>query len=152
MLTYSIVAGSGSPDASKFTIDSNGALSFISAPDFGNPTDTDHDNVYTVEIKVSDGTLSDVQTLVVNVTDVNEAPHAVNDVVITNNANNSTYRFRIGRCLPMTTIRTATHSASPRSLLHRNLASIDLTTHPGSVTVHDLVVGGSSPTRLPTAC
>jgi VCBS repeat-containing protein len=73
VLTYSILTGSGSPDASKFTIDATtGALSFLRAPDFGNPTDTNHDNIYTVEVKVSDGSLSDIQTLVVHVTDVND--------------------------------------------------------------------------------
>jgi Tol biopolymer transport system component/Ca2+-binding RTX toxin-like protein len=84
-LTYSLVIGSGSPDASKFTIDSaNGALSFVNAPDFGYPTDSDHDNIYTVEVRVSDGTLSDTQTLLVQVTDVNDSAP-----VITTNSSQS---------------------------------------------------------------
>jgi VCBS repeat-containing protein len=71
-LTYSIVAGSDSPDASKFTIDASGVLSFKSAPDFGHPADSNHNNIYTVQVNVTDGTLSDTQTLFVHVTDVND--------------------------------------------------------------------------------
>jgi VCBS repeat-containing protein len=70
--TYSIVGGA---DASKFTIDgSTGALSFISAPDFENPTDSNADNVYDVTVQASDGTLADTQAVAVTVTNVNEAP------------------------------------------------------------------------------
>jgi VCBS repeat-containing protein len=84
-LTYSIVTGSGSPDASKFTIDSTtGALSFVNAPDFGNPTDSNHNNIYTVQVRASDGTLSDTQTLLVHVADVND-----NAPVITTNSSQS---------------------------------------------------------------
>ena len=143
-LTYSIVTGSGSPDAAKFSIDhSTGALAFVNAPDFENPGDSNHDNTYTVQVNVSDGDLSDTQTLFVHVTDVNEAPHAVNDVVITNNVNGSTYEIPDwallandtdpdGNALHLTAI---THSSE--------FASIDLTTNPGNVTIHDLFVGGA---------
>jgi hypothetical protein len=72
-LNWSVVTGSGSPDASKFTIDpGTGALSFKNAPDFGHPTDSNHNNIYTVQVNVTDGTLSDTQTLFVHVTDVND--------------------------------------------------------------------------------
>ena len=143
-LSYSIVTGSGSPDAAKFSIDhSTGALEFVKAPDFENPGDSNHNNTYTVQVNVSDGDLSDTQTIFVHITDVNEAPHAVNDVVITNNVNNSTYEISAwallandtdpdGNALGLTEI---THSSE--------FASIDLTTNPGNVTVHDLFVGGS---------
>ena len=52
-LTYSI---SGGDDQALFTIDaSTGALSFITAPDYENPGDSDQDNIYSVEVTVSDG-------------------------------------------------------------------------------------------------
>jgi VCBS repeat-containing protein len=71
-LTYSIVGGA---DASKFTIDSStGALSFTSAPDFENPTDSNADNVYNVTVQASDGSLTNSQAIAVTVTNVNEAP------------------------------------------------------------------------------
>jgi VCBS repeat-containing protein len=71
-LAYSIVGG---PDASLFNIDSTtGVLSFLSAPNFEMPADSDTDNVYDVQVQVSDGSLSDTQTILVTVTNVNEAP------------------------------------------------------------------------------
>jgi hypothetical protein len=74
-LSYSI---SGGVDASLFSIDpSTGVLSFISAPDYENPTDSGVDNVYDVQVTVTDsGGLTDVQDIAVTVTDVveNTAP------------------------------------------------------------------------------
>jgi hypothetical protein len=69
-LTYSISDG---PDAAKFTINSStGVLTFVSAPDFENPTDAGSDNVYNVTVRASDGTLADTQAIDVNVTSVND--------------------------------------------------------------------------------
>ncbi|MBU0653550.1 MAG: cadherin domain-containing protein [Gammaproteobacteria bacterium] len=78
---------SGGADAALFTIDpATGALSFISAPDFENPLDANTDNSYEVAVTVSDGKGgTDVQTLSVTVTDVNDAP------TITSNAGGDTY-------------------------------------------------------------
>ena len=67
-LTYSI---SGGADAAKFSINSStGALSFISAPDYSNPTDDDSDSVYEVEVSASDGSLTDTQAISVTVLDL----------------------------------------------------------------------------------
>ena len=67
VLTYSIVGGA---DAAKFQIHgSTGALSFINAPNFDVPADVDHNNGYLVQVRVSDGTLSDDQLITVPVTD-----------------------------------------------------------------------------------
>lgn len=69
-LTYSI---SGGADAAKFSINaSTGVLTFISAPDYENPTDSGANNVYDVQVTVSDGTASDTQTIAVTVTNVAE--------------------------------------------------------------------------------
>jgi Cadherin domain len=71
-LVYSIYAG---VDAARFTIDSaTGVLTFIAAPDFEAPTDSDHNNSYVVFVKASDGSLIDTQAITVAVTNVNEAP------------------------------------------------------------------------------
>ena len=79
-LTYSIVdpliAGAAGADADKFTIDTaTGILNFITSTDFENPTDSDHDNVYSVVVQVDDGN-GGVATLNTNihVHDVNDAP------------------------------------------------------------------------------
>ena len=53
-LTYSL---SGS-DASNMSISTTGVVSFNSAPDYEDPSDTDKDNVYSFNVNVSDGTLS----------------------------------------------------------------------------------------------
>jgi VCBS repeat-containing protein len=69
-LTYSIVPGG---DGAKFTIDgSTGALSFLTAPNFEAPGDSDANNSYVVTVRASDGSLHDDQTITVAVTDVAE--------------------------------------------------------------------------------
>lgn len=80
--TYAIIGGA---DAARFSIVStSGALRFVIAPNHENPTDANGDNVYEVIVRASDGTLSDSQTLLVGVTNVNEAP------TITSNLGNTT--------------------------------------------------------------
>ena len=71
-LTYSISGGS---DEAKFQINtSSGALSFVAAPDFEAPSDSDHNNSYIVQVRASDGSLFDDQTMTIAVTDVNDVP------------------------------------------------------------------------------
>ncbi|MBE9638466.1 carbohydrate-binding protein [Salipiger mangrovisoli] len=61
-------------DAAAFTFDdSTGTLSFVSAPDFETPGDTDGDNTYDVTLTTSDGVLTSSQQISVTVTDVVEA-------------------------------------------------------------------------------
>ena len=69
-LTYSIIGGA---DQGAFHIDaSTGALAFNAAPNFEVPGDADHNNSYIVQVRASDGSLADTQTITVNVTDVPE--------------------------------------------------------------------------------
>jgi hypothetical protein len=60
----------GGADASEFTIDeSTGELSFVSAPDYTSPTDADGDNVYHVDVAVSDSYgAEDIQSMDVTIT------------------------------------------------------------------------------------
>ena len=84
-LSYSI---SGGDDASAFSINSTtGALSFVSAPNFENPSDTGLDGTYDVVVQVSDGTNVDSQAIAVTVTDQNEAP-----TITAGNGNTATYQ------------------------------------------------------------
>ncbi|NOT64906.1 MAG: heme peroxidase [Methylotenera sp.] len=71
-LTYSIVGA----DAALFDIDINtGVLSFKNAPNFEDKLDAGADNVYNVDVVVTDdGMLSDTQAIAVTVGNVNEAP------------------------------------------------------------------------------
>ncbi len=57
-----------------FTIDANtGALAFVSGRDFENPTDAGANNVYDVQVTVTDaGALTDVQDIAVTITDADE--------------------------------------------------------------------------------
>ncbi|MES2054430.1 MAG: hypothetical protein V4564_00705 [Pseudomonadota bacterium] len=67
---YAIAGGA---DAASFVINATtGALSFLAAPDFEAPGDTDGDNAYDVIVQASDGALTDTQAITVMVADVNE--------------------------------------------------------------------------------
>ena len=68
-LTYSLTG----TDAADFVISSTGDLSFSPAPDFEAATDSDTNNTYIVITWVSDGSLSDSQTVTITVTNVNES-------------------------------------------------------------------------------
>lgn len=79
-MDYYIIGGA---DADKFELDQiTGALSFITAPNAGNPTDVGGDNVYDVIVQASDSIDSDSQAIAVTVfdPDQNAAPDSVNDV------------------------------------------------------------------------
>ncbi|CAA6805048.1 MAG: Cadherin [uncultured Thiotrichaceae bacterium] len=69
-LSWSI---SGGEDAGKFTLDTNGQLRFVNAPDFENPQDIGADNNYQVIVRICDSqAMCDVQALTITVTDLNE--------------------------------------------------------------------------------
>ena len=83
-LSYFVIGGT---DQALFNIDSaSGALSFKSAPDFENPMDANHDNVYSVQVQVSDGTNLVTQSLSITVTNVDESPSITSSI-----AENSTF-------------------------------------------------------------
>ena len=64
-------------DASNVSIDSNGALSFLSPPNFESPGDADEDNTFSVTVKATVGSQSATLAVSVNVVNVNEAPYFV---------------------------------------------------------------------------
>jgi hypothetical protein len=70
-VSYSI---SGGADSALFAVNSqSGALSFLAAPNFEAPADSDRDNVYEVEVSASDGILTGSKPISVTVTNQNEA-------------------------------------------------------------------------------
>ena len=81
-LSYSI---SGGDDAALFTIDSvTGVLTFISQPDYENPTDADLNNDYQVTVQVDDGNGGiDTQDITVTVNQVSD----IGKAVFSNNTN-----------------------------------------------------------------
>ncbi len=75
-LTFSLTGGA---DVSAFSMTTSGVLSFNTVPDFDAPMDSDADNSYVVEVTVSDGSLSAVQTVTVNVQNLNEVAITSNE-------------------------------------------------------------------------
>ncbi|MEA3008688.1 MAG: hypothetical protein QOJ91_380 [Sphingomonadales bacterium] len=68
--SFQIVGGA---DAARFTIDAqSGVLTFVSAPDYEAPGDSNGDNVYRVSVAASDGEFSARQDLSIVVGNVNE--------------------------------------------------------------------------------
>jgi hypothetical protein len=66
LVTFSV---SGGADAARFTISATGLLRFVSPADFELPADSDGNNVYAVEITVSDGQATSTLPVQVSVTD-----------------------------------------------------------------------------------
>ena len=63
----------GGADAALFSIDpTTGELSFLNAPDFEHPLDTDANNIYEVIVQATDGVNTDSQVLSVVVTNQND--------------------------------------------------------------------------------
>jgi hypothetical protein len=76
-LSYAITGGA---DASRFAINPvTGALSFVTAPDREQPTDSDGNNVYAVTVGASDGVVSGSQALSITVANANERPVIVSN-------------------------------------------------------------------------
>ena len=74
-ITFTLAVGADAgADQGSFEIVNGNELRFVAAPDFENPTDAGGDNDYEVTVRASDGTNTTDQTIVVTVTDVNEAP------------------------------------------------------------------------------
>ena len=88
-------------DADAFSIEA-GVLSFSSAPNFEEPSDSDKDNVYDVIVEVTDSTYSDSADVSVTVTDIQEVP-------ITNPATQAVGTVTIGS---ETSIKTPDDAAS----------------------------------------
>lgn len=62
-------------DAALFSLNpASGVLAFIVAPDYEIPKDRFKGNTYNIRVRVSDGVFDDSQSIVVIVTNVNEAP------------------------------------------------------------------------------
>jgi len=78
VLSFAITGGA---DAALFAIDAvTGALSFVSAPDFEAPADAGGDNVYDVQIGVSDGDVTTTADIAVTVADVAEIDARINEI------------------------------------------------------------------------
>lgn len=72
----------GGVDANRFQINAQtGAVTFVAAPDFENPNDSDRNNSYIVRIKAADTAgNSSFQTLTVNVVNVDEVNRRLSEI------------------------------------------------------------------------
>ena len=87
-VTFTIFGGA---DAGKFSITSEGVLTFQNAPDFETPTDVGTDNVYNVTIRANDGDLGVTnQSIAVTVTPVNDNSPVFTSTTTANVATNTT--------------------------------------------------------------
>ena len=75
-LVFSIT-GSGNDDA-QFAMDASGNLSFINPPTLESPEDADGDNIYEVNVSVSDGVTTTVQSIRVSVKEAIATPPPFN--------------------------------------------------------------------------
>ena len=115
-LTFTITSGA---DSSLFSISATGSVTFNTAPDFEVPGDSNADNVYELEVSVSDGTASDSQVFTVTVTnDTSDDPVTSNyDGVLIRDG----YIQSATVCIPVTdsdgdeTCAGATYSTSTNS-------------------------------------
>jgi Ca2+-binding RTX toxin-like protein len=112
VLTYSITGGA---DGALFSIvPQTGVLTFLAAPDFENPTDGGGDNVYDVQVTVTDSgdpNLSDTQDIAISVTDVNEAP------IISSDGGGDTAAIQVPENHAAVTTVTATDPEVPGQVL-----------------------------------
>lgn len=78
----------GGDDISSFTLDNfTGKLEFNFVTDFENPADTNQDNIYSVQVSVSDGNSASTQMIEVTVADVADLAFERKDINITNGTN-----------------------------------------------------------------
>ncbi|MDP1905601.1 MAG: cadherin domain-containing protein, partial [Pseudomonadota bacterium] len=110
--TYSITGGA---DSTLFAINAGtGALTFVSGRDFETPTDAGANNVYDVQVTVTDTAgLTDVQAIAVTVTDVND-----NTPVITSNGGGASASINVAENTTAVTTVTATDADAGATLTY----------------------------------
>ncbi|MHB0969746.1 MAG: cadherin domain-containing protein [Thermoanaerobaculia bacterium] len=155
---YSITGGA---DMALFTINGvTGALSFVAAPDFEAPVDTDTDNVYLVVVTASDGTNNPTQAITVTVTDANDPPtftstptpsvpeNTTGVITVTANdpeANTITYSITGGVDAALFTI-----NGSSGALSFLSAPNFEAPADSGANNVYDVIVTASDGTNAPT--
>lgn len=97
------IAGGVDADLFKITA-STGRLSFISAPDYEKPQDANRDNIYEVDVRGSDTELSDIQTVRIQILNVQEGKPPL----ITSNGGKATANISVPENQQAVTTVTAT--------------------------------------------
>ena len=79
-------------DRGDFTISSTGQLQFASTPNYESPADSGGNNVYNVQVRALDGSLSGTKDVTVTVQDLNEEPTVTGDAALSYPENTATTR------------------------------------------------------------
>ena len=117
----------GGADRTVFNLTNSGELSFKTAPDYENPTDSGTDNTYQVEVIASDGKDDSApMTITVNVTDVDEAPGPPNSLSVSTNQDNPTTALEVSWTAPDT---TGIPPITGYDIQYRKHSEIDWTNH-----------------------
>ena len=111
LATYSVTAttvtwAASGEDKDAFAIGSTGVLSFVSPPDFEDPSDADGDNVYTVGIVAADGSATGLAFATVVVANV-ELPEFPSATMTRSVAENTAAGVDIGAPVTATTVGAA---------------------------------------------
>jgi hypothetical protein len=141
-LVYTLTGGA---DQTSFDIvASTGVLTFSSAPDRENPTDNGGNNVYDVQVTVTDsGALTDIQDIAVTVTDIDEIAPTLTTVSIASNNLLDSSLAKSGDTISVSIIADEALAAAPTITIAGVPASISLNGISTSYTA-TLVVSGST--------
>ena len=158
-VTWAITGGA---DAARLAIDpTNGALTFVTAPDFEAPTDADTNNVYLVHVTATDGSgNTSIQTVTVTVADVVEndttppvlaGPQAV--TVIENQTAVSTYTADETVVWSVSGVDGARFAIDPASgvLTLVNAPDFEVPTDAGTDNVYNVILTATDPAGNATA-
>ena len=130
----------GGADSALFNLTNDGVLSFKTAPDYENPSDSGGNNSYEVEVTASDGTDDSAPlTLIVNVTDLNEPPDTPNSVTVSANTANPTTALDVSWAMPDT---TGIPAITGFDMQYRELGQDDWTAHTFSGTGTETTIWG----------
>ncbi|MEM7127825.1 MAG: choice-of-anchor Q domain-containing protein [Chloroflexota bacterium] len=143
-LTYSLSDGA---DQALFTIDaSTGVVTFLNPPDFENPVDVGSDNVYNIQVTVTDsGTLTDIQDIVISVIDIIEN-YTLTVTSVGNGAVSpapGSHVFAVGQTVPVTAMADSGYEFSGWS------GDLNRTANPTTITMNDDKVITATFTMLP---
>ncbi|MEQ1519927.1 MAG: cadherin domain-containing protein, partial [Aestuariivirga sp.] len=157
-LTYSI---SGA-DASLFDVNATtGAVTFKSSPNYETPADASGNNVYDINVTVSDGTNATTQAVAITVTNVNEAP-TITSGATANSAENATGTVYTAAASDADAGATITYSltgadaslfdinATTGAVTFKSSPNYETPTDAGGDNVYDVTVSASDGTNITT--
>ena len=130
-ISYSIVDGA---DSSLFTISDN-KIYFKNTPNYALPQDSDQNNIYTLDINISNGITSEIKTITVNVQTTSTVPPTLTDTTL---ATISSTQTPLGSYIGATSITNPGDSAIILYEISSN-AYFDINTTTGNIILENNV-------------